>query len=72
MAKELKRLCLRCEGKLREGGIGCKLVEKAGGSTGTCSGCGERRLCFTWEIEYQGRGDTSSAPAGHLPLDGKA
>lgn len=28
MAKEVKKLFLRCDGKLREGGIGCKLFEK--------------------------------------------
>lgn len=58
MAKELKRMCLRCEGELRQGGIVCRLVENAGGSMGECSGCKQRRLCWTWEISYPGKGDS--------------
>ena len=72
MKRELKRLCTRCAGELQDSGIGCERREDAGGSTGECSGCGKRRLCFTWEVTYKGAGDTSSAPAGHLPIEGKA
>ena len=53
--KEMKRLCLPCAGKLQDGGIRCECQHSAGGSTGHCASCGARRLCFTWEIEYEGR-----------------
>ena len=57
--KELRRLCLPCAGKQQEAGIRCERVKDSGGSTGACSACGKRRLCFTWEIEYEGRGTPS-------------
>ncbi|MBR5094466.1 MAG: hypothetical protein IK095_05175 [Oscillospiraceae bacterium] len=53
MIRDLKRLCTPCAGALQDAGIGCERLEKADGSTGECSGCGKRRLCFTWEIAYQ-------------------
>ena len=55
MRREIKRLCTPCAGKLQDAGIGCRRMEDAGGSTGTCSGCDKHRLCFTWEITYQGK-----------------
>ena len=51
--KELKRLCLRCVGDLRGAGMQCQMVDSAGGSTGVCAGCKKRKLCFTWEVDYQ-------------------
>ena len=57
MARDLKRLCTPCAGKLQDGGIDCRRVEDTGGSTGTCSDCGKHKLCFTWEITYGRRPD---------------
>ena len=55
--RELKRLCLPCAGKLQDGGIRCECQRSAGGGTGHCASCGARRLCFTWEINYEAKGD---------------
>lgn len=55
--KAIKRLCTPCAGQLQDAGIGCQRMEDAGGSTGTCGGCGKHRLCFTWEITYKGAAD---------------
>lgn len=74
--KELRRLCLPCAGKLQDAGIRCERVKDSGGSTGACSACGKRRLCFTWEIEYEGRGTpsvsfTDSSPVGESRSEGE-
>ena len=52
MKREVKRLCWRCAEALQTAGQGCRRVENAGGSTGTCSGCGKHRLCESYEITY--------------------
>ena len=69
--RELKRLCLPCAGKLQDGGIRCERVERENGSTGECFACGKRRLCFTWEIEYAGRGTTPQSLRDSSPCTGE-
>lgn len=57
MTREVKRMCWRCAEALQKAGISCVRMSNAGGSSGTCGGCGKHRVCESWEITYGRRPD---------------